>query len=79
VDLCDQGQPGLQSKCEFQNSQGYTEKPCLKQTNKQTKQTNNDDNKSSVLVFVIGFLGMEQQLNHPYKSEASGLERWLSS
>jgi hypothetical protein len=32
------GQPGLQS--EFQDSQGYTEKPCLKQTNKQTnKQT----------------------------------------
>jgi hypothetical protein len=29
-----QGQPGLQS--EFQDSQGYTEKPCLK-TNKQTK------------------------------------------
>jgi hypothetical protein len=30
-------QPGLQS--EFQDSQGYTEKPCLKNTNKkQTKQ-----------------------------------------
>jgi hypothetical protein len=28
------GQPGLQS--EFQDSQSYTEKPCLKQTNKQT-------------------------------------------
>jgi hypothetical protein len=29
------GQPGLQS--EFQDSQGYTKKPCLeKQTNKQT-------------------------------------------
>jgi hypothetical protein len=33
------GQPGLQS--EFQDSQGYTEKPCLEKTNKQTnKQTN---------------------------------------
>jgi len=32
------GQPGLQS--EFQDSQGYTEKPCLEKTNKQTnKQT----------------------------------------
>jgi hypothetical protein len=32
--------PGLQS--EFQDSQGYTEKPCLKnkQTNKQTTQPN---------------------------------------
>jgi hypothetical protein len=32
-----QGQPGLQS--EFQDSQGYTEKPCLKKS-KQNKQTN---------------------------------------
>jgi hypothetical protein len=31
------GQPGLQS--EFQDSQGYTEKPCLK-TNKQTNNNN---------------------------------------
>jgi hypothetical protein len=29
------GQPGLQS--EFQDSQGYTEKPCLEKTNKQKK------------------------------------------
>jgi hypothetical protein len=38
VDFWVRGQPGLQS--EFQDSQGYTEKPCLekpKQTNKQTK------------------------------------------
>jgi hypothetical protein len=28
--LCVPGQPGLQS--EYQESQGYTEKPCLKQT-----------------------------------------------
>jgi hypothetical protein len=33
------GQPGLQS--EFQDSQGYTEKPCLKKpkTNNKNKQT----------------------------------------
>jgi hypothetical protein len=38
--LSSRGQPGLQS--EFQDSQGYTEKPCLKkqkQTNKKVKQT----------------------------------------
>jgi hypothetical protein len=29
------GQPSLQSK--FQDSQGYTEKPCLKETKKQNK------------------------------------------
>jgi hypothetical protein len=37
VDFCVQGQPGLQS--EFQDSQGYTEKPCLKQTNKKQNKT----------------------------------------
>jgi hypothetical protein len=44
ADFCVRGQPGLQS--EFQDSQGYTEKPCLKkQTNKQTnQQTNNNKN-----------------------------------
>jgi hypothetical protein len=36
VDFWVWGQPGLQS--EFQDSQGYTEKPCLEKTNKQTKQ-----------------------------------------
>jgi hypothetical protein len=35
VDFWVRGWPGLQS--EFQDSQGYTEKPCLKKTNKQTK------------------------------------------
>jgi hypothetical protein len=40
-----QSQPGLQT--EFQDSHGYTEKPCLKkQTNK--KQTNKQTNKKSV-------------------------------
>jgi hypothetical protein len=36
VDFLVQGQPGLQSK--FQDSQGYTEKPCLKKP--KTSQTN---------------------------------------
>jgi hypothetical protein len=35
ADFCVRGQPGLQS--EFQDSQGYTEKPCLKKP-KKTKQ-----------------------------------------
>jgi hypothetical protein len=40
VDFRVQGQPGLQS--EFQDSQGYTEKPCFEKQNKtkQKKQTN---------------------------------------
>jgi hypothetical protein len=35
ADLWVWDQPGLQS--EFQDSQGYTEKPCLKRNKKQTK------------------------------------------
>ena len=35
ADFWVQGQPGLQS--EFQDSQGYTEKPCLKEKTKQNK------------------------------------------
>ena len=36
VDFWVQGQPGLQS--EFQDSQGYIEKPCLEKTKTKTKQ-----------------------------------------
>jgi hypothetical protein len=39
--------PSLQS--EFQDSQGYTEKPCLKQTNKNTKWKNIFYTKGSML------------------------------
>jgi hypothetical protein len=35
ADFLVQGQPGLQS--EFQDSQGYTEKPCLKKNQKKKK------------------------------------------
>jgi ABC-type phosphate/phosphonate transport system substrate-binding protein len=44
------GQPGLQS--EFQDSQGYTEKPCLEnQTNKQTKNPKTK-NQKTVRIYV---------------------------
>jgi hypothetical protein len=45
VDFWVRGQPGLQS--EFQDSQGYTEKPCLKNQNKQTNKTNKQTNKTN--------------------------------
>jgi hypothetical protein len=41
TDFWVQGQPGLQS--EFQDSQGYTEKPCLKK--KKKKKTNKNKKK----------------------------------
>jgi hypothetical protein len=44
VDFWVRGQPGLQS--EFQDSQGYTEKPCLEKTNKQTNKQTNKNNHS---------------------------------
>jgi hypothetical protein len=55
VDLCVRGQPGLQS--EFQDSQGYTEKPCLKKQKNKTKQKTNkqkEDCKTSVRQTTIG-------------------------
>jgi hypothetical protein len=51
VDFWVRGQPGLQS--EFQDSQGYTEKPCLKKTkqnktkqNKTKPQTNKNESET---------------------------------
>ena len=38
------GQPGLQS--EFQDSQGYTEKPCLRKPKKKKKNKNKNQNQS---------------------------------
>jgi hypothetical protein len=44
ADFWVQGQPGLQS--EFQDSQGYTEKPCLNKTKQnKTKQNKTKQNK----------------------------------
>jgi hypothetical protein len=45
ADFFVRGQPGLQS--EFQDSQSYTEKPCLKKQNK-TKKQNKQTNKKEV-------------------------------
>jgi hypothetical protein len=55
VDFWVRGQPGLQS--EFQDSQGYTEKPCLEKTkqNKTTKQ-NNKTKKNYKKFYVKCFL-----------------------
>jgi hypothetical protein len=36
VNFCVRGQPGLQS--EFQDNQGYTEKPCLEKQQQQQQQ-----------------------------------------
>jgi hypothetical protein len=45
VDFWVWGQPDLQS--EFQESQGYTEKPCLEQTNKQTNKQKKNQSKQT--------------------------------
>jgi hypothetical protein len=50
VDFGVRGQPGLQS--EFQDSQNYTEKPCLEkqqQQKKNNKQTNKNKNRTMAL------------------------------
>jgi hypothetical protein len=49
ADFWVQGQPGLQS--EFQDSQGYTEKPCLEKTkqNNNNKKNNNKNERQSLI------------------------------
>jgi hypothetical protein len=47
------GQPGLQS--EFQDSQGYTEKPCLEKQNK-TKQKTNKQTKIQISYYGFYFI-----------------------
>jgi hypothetical protein len=53
ADFWVRGQPGLQS--EFQDSQGYTEKPCLEKQNK-TKQKTNKKNQVTHFTENILFL-----------------------
>ena len=48
ADLRVRGQPGLQSK--FQNSQGYTKKPCLKTTTKQNNPDRQTDGRDGMAV-----------------------------
>jgi hypothetical protein len=50
VDFC-RGQPGLQS--EFQDSQGYREKPCLENQNKTTTTTKELPEERAILLLAI--------------------------
>jgi hypothetical protein len=59
VDFWVWGQPGLQS--EFQDSQGYTEKPCLKKTNKQTITTATTKNAPNNFTFNKSNKWLEEQ------------------
>jgi hypothetical protein len=52
VDFWVRGQPGLQS--EFQDSQGYTEKPCLE---KQKQKTKNKKTKKKIFFLSCIILG----------------------
>jgi hypothetical protein len=57
VDLWVGGQPGLQS--EFQDSQGYTEKPCLEKP-----KNNNNNNKKKVYFKVTMSSGYNMNVAH---------------
>ena len=50
ADFWVRGQAGLQS--EFQDSQSYTEKPCLKNNNNKNKQTNKEQMMDQRLVLA---------------------------
>jgi hypothetical protein len=70
ADFWVQGQPSLQS--EFQDSQGYTEKPCLKrpktknkQTNKQTTTTiTNNQNPNSIVSYGGHLIYVKKMFNY---------------
>jgi hypothetical protein len=70
ADFWVQGQPALQS--EFQNSQDYTEKPCLEKTkNNKTKQNKTKQNKkyqscpqSAMVVFLLGLWLLDPKCSH---------------
>jgi hypothetical protein len=62
VDLWVRDQPGLQS--ELQDSQGYTEKPCLKKTKTKNKQTNKQKTTLASVAFLV-FATFRSSPNHP--------------
>ena len=68
VDFWVQGQPGLQS--EFQDSQGYTEKPCLKKKQNKTKQnkTKEAEAEAGGSLWVGGQSGLQSEFqdSHGY-------------
>jgi hypothetical protein len=51
ADFCIRGQPGLQS--EFQDSQDYTEKPCLEKQKNKTKTKKNQIRNEEVYFHVL--------------------------
>jgi hypothetical protein len=51
ADFWVRGQPGLQS--EFQDSQGYTEKPCLEKTKQKTNKQTNKKSKALAKLLVL--------------------------
>ena len=73
VDFWVRGQPGLQS--EFPDSQGYTEKPCLKKQKQKQNKTKTKNKKT----LEIKLTGVKLQFGH---SPAVGLKlliwkRWI--
>jgi hypothetical protein len=54
-----EGQPGLQS--EFQDHQGYTEKPCLEKTNKNQKTKQNKKTQKDAVFFTTVYFQLLYQ------------------
>jgi hypothetical protein len=84
VDLWVQGKPGLQS--EFQDSQDYTEKPCLKQKQKQqqqthtqnkTKQNKTKQNKTKQNTAVLIYIESSRPARSTKWDSVSKTKHWL--
>jgi hypothetical protein len=61
VDFWVRGQPGLQS--EFQDSQGYTEKPCLEKNNKKIALCTKDVPKGKRYLYQLSAIEYIQNKN----------------
>jgi hypothetical protein len=71
VDFGVQGHPGLQS--EFQDSQGYTEKPCLEKQNKTKQQQQQQHYHSKLYCYLDMILDKILNVNKSKTSENKDL------
>ena len=67
------GQPGLHS--EFQGSQGYIEKPCLRTKQNKTKQNKTKQNKTSSNLILLSVMQLNILINFPNQGRSFPLKK----
>jgi hypothetical protein len=74
ADFWVRGQPSLQS--EFQDSHGYTEKPCLEKQNNNNNKKNQTNKKNED---IMSFAGKWMELDHIIQSEITYTQKDMHS